>query len=87
MTLNNATGLTHLEKRLSGIETTVDNRFTQVQNAFGGNLEALGSLITDKLDKAVSSFNIRFNKFEVVEPDTEEQTVSPILAQPEQRPP
>ena len=31
MTLNNATGLTNLEKRLSGIETIVDNRFTQVQ--------------------------------------------------------
>ena len=80
MTLNNATDLTNLEKRLSGIETTVDNRFTQVQNAFGGNLEALGSLITDKLDKAVSSFNKRFDEFEVVEPYTEEQTVSPIPA-------
>ena len=82
MTLNNATGLNNLEKRLSGIETTVtvDNRFTQVQNAFGGNLEALGSLIIDKLDKAVTSFNKRFDEFEVVEPDTEEQTVSPIPA-------
>ena len=58
----------------------MDNRFTQVQNAFGGNLEALGSLITDKLDNAVSSFNKRFDEFEVVEPDTEEQTVSPIPA-------
>ena len=80
MTLNNATGLTNLEKRLSSTETTVDNRFTQVQNAFGGNLEALGSLITDKLDNAVTSFNKRFDEFEVVEPDTEEQTVSPIPA-------
>ena len=51
-----------------------------MQNAFGGNLEALGSLITDKLDNAVSSFNKRFDEFEVVEPDTEEQTVSPIPA-------
>ena len=49
MALNNATGLNNLEKRLSGIETTVDNKFTQVQNAFGGNLETLGSVITDKL--------------------------------------
>ena len=49
-TLNNATGLNKLEKRLSGIETTEDNKFTQVQNAFGGNLETLGSVITDKLN-------------------------------------